>query len=116
MHRRGFRQARNFLVCALSTLLLLGCDTYPAAKDVVSCAAARFPAEQGTFNAEERRGSWWSPTEYTIAYQKHGSSDRAIVVYNRRNGPISVHPEITYGNHAEIAGAVRAIELCAQPG
>jgi hypothetical protein len=78
-------------------------------------ARGRFGTGQGTFTVEERRSSWFAATEYSIAYQKQGSGDRAVVIYNRRNGPVTVQSEITFGNHAEIAGAVRAIELCAQP-
>jgi hypothetical protein len=100
---------------ALGGWLLAGCDAYPPAKDIADCAAGRFGTGQGTFTVEERRSSWFAATEYAIAYQKQGSGDRAVVIYNRRNGPGTVQSDITFGNHAEIAGAVRAIELCAQP-
>ena len=41
--------------------------------------------------------------------------DRAVVIYFQRRGPVTTQVEISYGNHAEIAGAVDAIKFCAQP-
>ena len=63
----------------------------------------------------ERPGSMFSTTEYTITYQKAGGPDRAVVVYYQRKGPVTTQVEFSYGNHAEIAGAVDAIKYCAQP-
>ena len=50
-----------------------------------------------------------------ITYQKAGSPDRATVVYYPGTGPVTTQVEISYGNQAEIAGAVDAIKYCAQP-
>ena len=100
---------------AVGVALLVGCESYPAAEDVATCAAARFGTEHGSFNVTQRPGSMSSATEYTITYQKAGSPDRAVVVYNKRRGPVTTQVEIAYGNHAEIAGAVDAIRYCAQP-
>ena len=84
---------------AIGVALLAGCDNYPPAEDVAACAAA----------------SLFSATEYTITYQKAGSPDRALVIHYRRKGPVTTQVDISYGNHAEIAGAVEAIKYCAQP-
>jgi hypothetical protein len=66
----------------------------------------------GTFTVEERRSSWFAARIRKIS--KQGSGDRAVVIYNRRNGPVTVQSEITSAI-MQISGAVRAIELCAQP-
>jgi hypothetical protein len=100
---------------AVGAALLAGCERYPPAEDVAACAAARFGTEHGSFNVTQGPGSLFSATEYTITYQKAGNPDRALVIYYRRNGPVTTQVEISYGNHAEIAGAVEAIKLCAQP-
>jgi hypothetical protein len=103
------------LGAAVGIALLAGCESYPPAEDVAACAKARFGTEHGSFNVTQRPGSLFSATEYTITYQKAGSPDRAIVIYYQRKGPVTTQVEISYGNHAEIAGAVEAIKYCAQP-
>jgi hypothetical protein len=103
------------LITSASISLLAGCDHYPPAEDVASCAAARFGTQHGAFNIAERTGSMFSAREYTITYRKAGSPDFGVVVYYRRRGPVTTQVEISYGNHAEIAGAVDAIKYCAQP-
>jgi hypothetical protein len=100
---------------AVGFALLVGCESYPAAEDVATCAATRFGTEHGSFNVTQRPGSMFSATEYTITYQKAGSPDRAVVVYTKRRGPVTTQVEISYGNHAEIADAVDAIRYCSQP-
>ena len=95
--------------------LLAGCESYPPAEDVAACAAARFGTEHGSFKVTQAPSSMLFPTEHTITYQKAGSPDRAVVVYYQRKGPVTTQVEISYGNHAEIAGAVEAIKYCAQP-
>ena len=102
------------LAACLSIALLAGCERYPPAEDVASCAA-RFGTQHGSFSVVERPDSMSSAREYTITYQKAGSPDFAVVVYHRRRGPVTTQVEISYGNHAEIAGAVDAIKYCAQP-
>jgi hypothetical protein len=57
----------------------------------------------------------FSARKSMITYQKAGSPDRAIVVYYPSRGPVTTQVEISYGNHAEIGGAVDAIKYCAQP-
>jgi hypothetical protein len=110
------RNSRAAILSAgIAVAVLAGCESYPPAEDVAVCAKARFGTEHGSFNVTQGPGSLFSATEYTITYQKAGSPDRAIVVYYRRNGPVTTQAEISYGNHAEIAGAVEAIKLCAQP-
>jgi hypothetical protein len=94
---------------------LAGCASYPPVEEVAACATARFGTEHGSFNVTQRPGSVFSASEYSIIYQKDGSPDRALVVYYRRNGPVTTQQEISYGNHAEIAGAVEAMKYCAQP-
>jgi hypothetical protein len=103
------------LVAAVGVALLAGCESYPPAHEVATCAAARFGTAHGSFQVTERPGSMFSTTEYTITYQKAGSPDRAVVIYYQRKGPVTTQVEISYGNHAEIAGAVDAIKYCAQP-
>jgi hypothetical protein len=103
------------LAAAVGLALLAGCDSYPAAEDVATCAVARFGTEHGSFNLTHQTGSVFSATAYTITYQKAGSPDRAVIVYYQRKGPVTTQVEISYGNHAEIAGAVDAIKYCAQP-
>jgi hypothetical protein len=103
------------LGAAVGVALLAGCESYPPAEDVAACAKARFGTEHGSFNVTQRSGSLFSATEYTITYQKAGSQDRAVVIYYRRKGPVTTQVDISYGNHAEIAGAVEAIKYCAQP-
>lgn len=100
---------------AIGVALLAGCERYPPADVVASCAALRFGTQHGSFSVMERAGSVLSSTEYVITYQKAGSPDRAIVVYNPRRGPVTTQVEISYGNHAEIAGAADAIKYCSQP-
>jgi len=97
----------------LAVLALAGCARYPTAEKVADCAANRFGAKKGTFTIAQRSRSILYGAEYAITYQKSGSTDRGIVIYNRVQGPISSHQEISYGNHAEIKGAVEAIEYCA---
>jgi hypothetical protein len=103
------------LGAAIGVALLAGCDSYPPAEDEAACAAARFGTEHGSFNVTQGLGSLFSATEYTITYQKAGSPDRALVIHYRRKGPVTTQVDISYGNHAEIAGAVEAIKYCAQP-
>jgi hypothetical protein len=103
------------LGAAVGVALLAGCESYPPAEDVAACAKARFGTEHGSFNVTQGSGSLFSATEYTITYQKAGSQDRAVVIYYRRKGPVTTQVDISYGNHAEIAGAVEAIKYCAQP-
>jgi hypothetical protein len=97
----------------LAVLALAGCARYPTAEKVAACAANRLAAKNGTFTVAQRSRSILYGDESTITYQKSGSSDRGTVIYNRVLGPISSHQEISYGNHAEIQGAVEAIEYCA---
>jgi hypothetical protein len=94
-------------------LALAGCARYPTAEKVAACAAARFGIKNGTFTIAQRSRSMLYGAEYAITYQKSGSTDHGIVVYNRVHGPITSYQEISYGNHAEIKGAVEAIEYCA---
>jgi hypothetical protein len=105
----------GIVAACVGVTLLAGCESYPAADDVAACAAARFGTEQGSFNVTKGPGSLFSPIEYTITYQKAGSADRAVVIYCQRKGPVTTQVEISYGNHAEIAGAADAIKFCAQP-
>jgi hypothetical protein len=99
-----------FVACAA----LIGCEKYPPAESVGACAAARFGEKTGSFSVERRSSSALFGEESAIIYQKSGSPDRAIVIYNRSNGPVTTFQDISYGNHAEIKGAVEAIEYCAQ--
>ena len=108
------RWAANFCA-AIGVAVLVGCESYPTAGEVAACAAARLGTEHGSFSVTQRPGSNFFATEYTITYQKEGSPDRAVVVYYQRKGPVTTQVEISYGNHAEIAGAVDAIKFCAQP-
>ena len=96
----------------LTVLALAGCARYPTAEKVAECAANRFGAKNGTFTITQRSRSLMYGAEYAITYQKSGSTDRVVVIYNRVQGAISSHQEISYGNHAEIKGAVEAIEYC----
>lgn len=100
---------------AVAVAAIAGCGNYPSAEEVAACAAARFGTEHGSFTVTQRPGSMISATEYTIVYQKADSPDRAVMVYYQRKGPVTTQVEISYGNHAEIAGAVDAIKYCAQP-
>jgi hypothetical protein len=100
---------------ALGATVLTGCERYPPAEDVASCAADRFGTQHGVFNVTEQPRSMVSARKYMITYQKAGSPDRATVVYYPGTGPVTTQVEISYGNHAEIAGAVDAIKYCAQP-
>ena len=101
---------------AMGVGVLAGCDaSYPPAEEVAACASARFGTDHGSFSVTQQPGSLFSATEYSIIYRKAGSSDRAVVIYYRGNGPVTTQQEISYGNHAEIAGAVEAIKYCAQP-
>jgi hypothetical protein len=96
----------------LAVLALAGCARYPTAEKVADCAANRFGTKNGAFTIARRSRSILYGAEYAIAYQKSGSTDRGVVIYNRVQGAISSHQEISYGNHAEIKGAVEAIENC----
>jgi len=95
--------------------VLTGCERYPPAEDVASCAAHRFGTQHGAFNVTEQPRLMFSVRKYMITYQKAGSPDRATVVCYPGTGPVTTQVEISYGNHAEIAGAVDAIKYCAQP-
>jgi len=97
----------------LAALALSGCAKYPTAEEVAACAAARFGVKDGTFTVAQSSRSMLYGAEYSITYQKFRSSDRGIVIYNRVHGPVTSYQEISYGNHAEIKGAVEAIEYCA---
>jgi hypothetical protein len=108
-------KGESILGAAVGVALLAGCESYPTAEDVAACAAARFGTEHGSFNATQGPGSMFSATDFRITYQKAGSPDRAVVVYYKRKGPVTTQVEISYGDHAEIAGAVDAIKYCAQP-
>ena len=99
----------------MGVAVLAGCENYPPAEEVAACATARFGTEHGSFSVTQRPGSLFSATEYSIIYEKGGSPDRALVVYYRGNGPVTTQQEISYGNHAQISGAVDAIKYCAQP-
>jgi hypothetical protein len=91
--------------------ILGGCDVYPPASEVAACAAARFGTERGAFSTSRR-----SADEEVVVYAKRDSPDRAIVVYRRDRGAVNSHQNISFGNHAEIQGAIEAIRYCAQPG
>jgi hypothetical protein len=95
-------------------VLLGGCSTYPPAEEVVACAASRFGSDRGIFSVKEVASSLLSGQKFAITYQKSGSPDRAIFIYDRTTGPISVQQEITYGNRVEITDAVDALRICAQ--
>jgi hypothetical protein len=97
----------------LAALAFTGCTKYPTAEKVAACAAARIGVKNGKFIVAQRSRSMLYGAEYAITYQKSGSTDRGIVIYNRVRGPITSYQEISYGNHAEIKGAVEAIEYCA---
>ena len=101
------------LIALLGALTLAGCAKYSTPDKVAACAAARFGVKYGTFTVALRSKSMFYGSEYAITYQKSGSADRGVVVYNRVHGPVSSYQEISYGNHAEIKGAVEAIEYCA---
>jgi hypothetical protein len=85
--------AKPLTLAGLTTLA--GCDAYPPAAEVARCAAARFGTAHGTFTSGTQNGS-----QVVITYQKRDSPDRAIVIYDRRHGPVSTHREISFGNHA----------------
>jgi len=99
-----------FLMC----MAVAGCTSYPPADQVAACAAVRFGSKTGRFSVVQRSWSLVSGTEHAITYQMHNSSDRAVVTYNRTNGPVAAYQDISYGNHAEITGAIEAIEFCAR--
>jgi len=101
------------LIALLGALTLVGCAKYSTPEKVAACAAARFGMKNGTFTVARRSRSMLYGNEYAITYQKSGSADRGVVFYNRVHGPVSSYQEISYGNHAEIKGAVEAIEYCA---
>jgi hypothetical protein len=103
------------MAAAIGVAVLAGCDSYPPAEEVAACAAARFGTGHGSFSVTQQPGSLFSAPEFRIAYQKAEAPDRAVVVYYQRKGPVTTQVEISYGNHAEIAGAVDAIKYCAQP-
>lgn len=110
-HHRRRRDASARLVALLAAAAALsGCETYPPASEVAACAASRFGTDLGDFSATQR-----SPSEEVIVYAKRGSPDVAIVVYTRSQGPVSTHQEISFGNHAEIMGAIEAIQFCSHP-
>jgi len=109
------RGSRIFLPVLVATLVLGGCETYPPAEEVAACAAARFGTEHGTFSVRKLSGSSFLGAEYAIIYAKREAPDRASVIYNRTRGPVTTDQVITFGNHAEIKGAVEAISDCAQP-
>ncbi len=77
-------------------------------------ATARLATRQGAFTVQKGSNSLLFATEDSIIYRKDGSPDRAVVIYSTRSGPITTQVQISYGNHAEIAGAVDAITFCAQ--
>jgi hypothetical protein len=99
----------------VASVLLAGCETYPPAEAVAACAAARFGTENGTFRVHKLSGSSLFSTEYAIIYARRQPPDRASVIYNRARGPVTTDQVISFGNHAEIKGAVEAIRDCAQP-
>ena len=105
---------RQCVIVIVAGMALGSCEKYPAAEDVASCAAARFGTRTGSFSVVEQPGSMLFGRQFSITYQKHESPDRAIITYDRRHGPVSTFQDISYGNHAEIKGAVDAIEYCAQ--
>jgi hypothetical protein len=94
-------------------LACAGCEKYPTAESVATCAAARFGVKRGDFTVAKRSRSMLYGTEYAITYRKFASTDRGMVIYNRVHGAVTSYQEISYGNHAEIKGAVEAIEYCA---
>lgn len=106
---------RQFAVALVAGVAVGGCETYPSAEQVAACAAARFGTRSGSFSVAERPGSILLGRQFSITYQKEGSPDRAIVTYDRSHGPTATFQDISYGNHAEIKGAVEAIEYCAHP-
>ena len=110
------RLRSRILLLALVTVVLAGCETYPPAEDVAACAAGRFGTERGTFSVHKLPGSSFFGTDYAIIYAKREAPDRASVIYNRARGPTTTDQTISFGNHAEIQGAVQAIRDCAQPG
>jgi len=91
---------------------LAGCEKYPPAEQVAACAGARLGAKTGSVSVERRPESALTGDEFAIAYKKHGSPDRVIVIYNRTNGPVTTYQDISYGNHAEIKGAADAVRIC----
>ena len=97
----------------LACLAFAGCEKYPTVESVATCAAARFGVKRGDFTVAKRSRSMLYGTEYAITYRKFESPDRGIVIYNRVHGPVTSYQDISYGNHAEIKGAVEAIEYCA---
>jgi hypothetical protein len=101
------------LLPLFAALAFTGCARYPTPEKVAACAAARFGVKNGHFTVMQRSRSMLYGPEYSIMYEKFGSTDRGIVIYNQVHGPITSYQEISYGNHAEIKGAVEAIEYCA---
>lgn len=97
----------------VAALTLAGCARYPTADEVATCAGARFGVKYGTFTTTLRSRSMLYGAEYAITYRKSGSTDHGIVIYDRVRGPVTTYQEISYGNHAEIKGAIEAIEFCA---
>ena len=106
----------NTALPILACLAFAGCDRYPTPDKVAACAAARFGVKDGTFTVTQQSSSLLFGAQYAITYQKFASTDRGVVVYNRVHGPVTSLQEISYGNHAEIKGAVEAIEYCASSG
>jgi hypothetical protein len=104
---------RGLVFVLVACAAFAGCESYPPAEQVTACAAARFGAKTGGFSVERGSASAFSGAEHAITYQKYGSTDYAIVIYNRTNGPVTTYQDISYGNHAEITGAVDAIRYCA---
>lgn len=98
------------ILLLLAATQLVGCGAYPSADAVAQCAASRFGVEKGTFTTG-KRGS-----QDTITYQKTSSPDHATVAYDRSHGPVDTYWDISFGNHAEIEGAVEAIRYCAVHG
>jgi hypothetical protein len=84
-----------------------GCEDHPPAEKVTACAAQRIGSEFGTFSWKALSGS-----QELITYQQRGGPDRAVITYDRRHGPVTVHQEISFGNHAEIKSAVEAVRYC----
>jgi hypothetical protein len=101
-------------ILASAVALLAGCESYPPAHEVATCAAARIGTEHGSFKVTERPGSMFSTTEYTITYQKAGGPDRAVVVYYQRKGPVTTQVEISTAIMRRSPARVDAIKYCAQ--
>jgi hypothetical protein len=102
------------LACLLLAVVVAGCEAFPSAEDVVTCAAGRVGAVRGKFSVETTAASWFAAAQSTIVYQLTDSPDRAVVIYSRRRGPITTQVSISYGNHADITAAVAAVNYCAE--